>query len=284
MDRQWSTSDMRKLGRCIRDDEPIPSNLPTYAEVMLWYNELATSVQRRIEDEDWSGIIPGVQFEVTSRPKTIDTLRDKLQRDPNTPLQNIQDIAGVRFDAEMSLGQQTQVARRIAEMYGHDPDSTLHDLRDSAHSGYRAVHVWLRLEGRVEVQVRTHLQSEWANMYEVLADWLGRDIRYDSLPDDPELRKVVTTLQEQSTGTLSRLESARQNLMDGEDMIRRSRSVLETVSRKTRRELRYRRVQESINSTESKLASLRAEILAQESLARESMIELRAMFARARTQ
>lgn len=279
----WSSSELRKLGKCIRDDLVVPSSLPPYADVMLWFNELATSVQKRIEAADWSDILPGVDIEVTSRPKTIDTLRDKLRRDHATPLQNIADVAGVRFEAEMTLSQQTQVARRVARMFGHG-DSSVHDLRATPHSGYRAVHVWLKLEGRVEVQVRTHLQGQWANMYEVVADYVGRNIRYDELPEDEDFAQVVARLRSYSTGQVTRLEERRDRIATSQQAIARATTTFETLSRKTRRELRYKKMIEQMRKDEVDLASLMAQMTTMETQARDTMINIRSVFDTARSQ
>ncbi|WP_448811733.1 hypothetical protein [Agromyces bauzanensis] len=175
---------------------------------MVWYNEAAAEVQSEIFRLDWEPLLDTRPFEVTSRPKTIDTLRQKLQRDHATPLPSIQDIAGVRFEAEMSLDEQDAVVNAIAGRFGHD-ESAIKDLRVSPHSGYRAVHIWLRLDARVEVQVRTHLQGMWANMYESAADHFGRGIRYDELPNDPDERKIVERLRELSTADIAQLEQDR---------------------------------------------------------------------------
>lgn len=112
----------------------------------------------------------------------------------------------------MSLEEQDIVAATVASAFDCGPD-TIRDLRDGSHAGYRGVHVWLRLpHGRAEVQVRTHLQGEWANTYEALADWLGRQIRYGDLPDDPALADVVKNLQVLSTATGASLEEVRLGL------------------------------------------------------------------------
>lgn len=160
---------------------------------------------------DFSDVLGDRKFEVTSRAKTIDTLRDKLRRDRATPLPSVQDIAGVRFEAEMSLREQDEVAARIARRFDHS-DSCIHDLRAAPHSGYRAVHLWLRLPARVEVQIRTHLQGEWANAYEAAADQLGREIRYEGMPSDATAQDVVRGLRALSIEHIAALEADRDAL------------------------------------------------------------------------
>lgn len=180
---------------------------------MAWYNDIATWVQREIEQMDWTPLLGETEPSLVSRPKTIDTLRQKLERTPGMQLATVQDIAGVRFEAEMSLDEQDAVAEAIAARFGQGVES-IHDLRADPHSGYRAVHIWLRFEGsgRAEVQVRTHLQGQWANLYERAADVYGRQIRYDEPPSDPGAQTVVDDLISLSTTGVARMEQIRNRL------------------------------------------------------------------------
>lgn len=137
----WSNKQLRKLGVSIRDEVEVATGLPAYDEVMLYYNDVAAETQEIIRGIDWSVLLGSRPFEVTSRPKTIDTLRQKLKRDPDTPLSSIQDIAGVRFEAEMSLDEQDAVANAIAGHFGQEATNCIRDLRKEPRSGYRAVHL-----------------------------------------------------------------------------------------------------------------------------------------------
>ena len=183
----WSNEAVRHLGDALRDGVEPPTDGPSYADVLRWHFDLAVEVQGRVEERNWS-ILPELvttkaarmetDLRVGSRPKTQDTLVQKLRQRPTLKLDSVSDLAGVRVDADMYLGEQTRLAHEIAEHFGAD-ESAIVDRRDGAKAGYRAVHVDLRLPaGHVEVQVRTILQSIWANIYERLADDLGRGIRY----------------------------------------------------------------------------------------------------------
>lgn len=214
-EQQWSSKQLRRLGESIRDGLPEPANGPSYSDVMLWYDDVAAAVQASLRELDWTSLLVDRPApEISSRAKTIDTLREKLQRDRGTPLSSVQDVAGVRFECEMTLEEQDIVALAIARSFGHDA-TVIHDLRAQPRCGYRAVHVWLRLaRGRVEVQVRTHMQSAWANAYEALADSLGRGIRYGLPPNDgtKSSRDIVKLLQSISTKNVASLERRRQRL------------------------------------------------------------------------
>ncbi|WP_130176721.1 GTP pyrophosphokinase family protein [Cryobacterium sp. SO1] len=209
--RPWSNTQLKRLGKSIRSGEPLPANVPSFDEVIVWYNELNSSVQKKIQEIDWTPLLGARVPEVTSRAKTIDTLREKLVRHPRMSLGTIQDLAGVRFEAEMTLSEQDAVANAIAGLFRHEPEPPcLHDLRNDAHSGYRAVHLWLMLSGPVEVQIRTHLQGEWANMYEAAGDLFGRGIRYREMPEESVPKAIVEGLQNLSTSDIANLEEEAQ--------------------------------------------------------------------------
>lgn len=201
----WPNSQMKKLTDHVRAGTDIPPGLPAYNEVMAYYDDLAAQVQSEIRDLDLTPLLGSTPIDLTSRAKTIDTLRQKLVMYPKAQLQTIQDVAGVRFEAEMSLDQQDAVVSAISGLYG-DLVSEVKDMRTETHSGYRGVHIWLRLDSRVEVQVRTHLQGMWANVYESAADALGRNIRYDELPQDDDERAIVVSLRAMSTDLIAVME------------------------------------------------------------------------------
>lgn len=195
----WSKGDLRRLGEAlVIDKAATPDGCPQYGEVMLWHNDLAAEVAGRIANAPWATIPPD-RLSITARPKTVDTLVQKLQR-TTLKLGQVQDLAGVRVDADMVLTQQTNLAQEIAEYFGAAP-ATIKDIRATPHSGYRAVHVWLALPaGRVEVQIRTLLQSEWANTYEGLGELFGRGIRYGEQHEDAQVQDMVDKMQGISVG------------------------------------------------------------------------------------
>lgn len=239
----WSGKRLRKLGECIRDGLPVPEGVPGYDEVMRWYNDVAVRVQSSLQGIAWAEVI-GTHVEITSRAKTIDTLRQKLQRDHNTPLPSIQDLAGVRIEAEMNLDEQDKVAEAVCASFPECAPA-VHDLRSGLHSGYRAVHVWLRADcGRAEIQIRTHIQGAWANTYEAAADALGRDIRYGVMPDDPQRMRIVTGLQRLSLELGANIEGTRTELERIESSAHGRASGRRTATQNMRRMRRDLRLME----------------------------------------
>jgi ppGpp synthetase/RelA/SpoT-type nucleotidyltranferase len=196
----WSKGELNRLGEAlIIDKAATPDGCPQYAEVMRWHNDLAAEVAARIASTPWV-TIPLDQLSISARPKTVDTLVQKLQRQPTLKLGQVQDLAGVRIDADLTLTQQTTLAQEIAEQFGA-PAKAIKDIREKPHSGYRAVHVCLALPpGRAEVQIRTLLQSEWANAYEGLGELVGRGIRYKEKHENAKVQHLVESMQTMADG------------------------------------------------------------------------------------
>lgn len=205
----WSKTKMNKLGKALLSGDDVPAGCPTYNEVMLWHHELAAEVARIIRETRWSTRDPtlrNLQIRVSSRGKTVDTLVQKLERS-KIGLEAIQDLAGVRVDGDFTLTQQTAIANAMTKVFSVD-ERGKRDLRANPRSGYRAYHLWVRCPaGRVEIQIRTEAQSEWANTYERLGDLLGREIRYDELPSDAGPRDLVLQLHDVAAD-LAKVEAA----------------------------------------------------------------------------
>lgn len=277
----WKTKQLRKLGEYIRDGVEVPPGLPAYDDVMLFYSDVAAEAQETIQGIDWSDLLGTRPFEVTSRPKTIDTLRQKLNRDHSTPLPSIQDIAGVRFEAEMSLDEQDAVANAIAGVFGQKLSDCVRDLRLTPRSGYRAVHLWLRLPVRVEVQIRTHLQSSWANMYESLADVVGRGIRYGELPATPSAAGLVKKLQALSIENISTLEASRNKILSLEHASNRAWDAVRRLPAGSREQIEMR---EDATELQESVESLRVTVADSEKTVRTTMDSMKEAFDRIRTK
>jgi ppGpp synthetase/RelA/SpoT-type nucleotidyltranferase len=239
---------------------------------MLWYGDLTSFLHRRVESIDYSGILGSRRPTVSSRAKTVDTLTEKLIRHSNYQLANIQDICGVRLECEMTLREQTTVAKLIMAKLGDVAMIEMKDLREADHSGYRAVHLWLafpELGGRAEIQIRTHIQASWANTYERAADRYGRGIRYGQLPTALGAREVIQSLQDMSRDGLTMLESLKdQQQSMAKDLEAKKAETLE-YGRTRRRE-----AQRWIAKQETGLRHNRKQLYDQEQVIIKAMAEL----------
>ena len=97
------------------------------------------------------------------RVKRPESVIAKLQRDSRIRLSRMQDLAGCRLVAN-DKAEQDEIYARLQEDFDI---YRAYDIRESPHSGYRAVHVVVRRDDKfVEVQVRTRNQRRWAILSE----------------------------------------------------------------------------------------------------------------------
>jgi ppGpp synthetase/RelA/SpoT-type nucleotidyltranferase len=176
---RMSTSQVDRLGERLRvADEISLADLSALQSFRAEHEAALVLVQARIEQA-----LPDV--EQAARIKTIQTLHDKLRRQP-TKLSRIQDIAGVRIVGEMDLTEQDHVVGVLTRVFD---GARVVDRRVSPTHGYRAVHVIVLIDRcACEIQIRTVPQHLWAEIVERLADRWGRDIRYGGQPADPDRR------------------------------------------------------------------------------------------------
>lgn len=213
--RPYSKNAVDTAGSRWRDGEPYDSvpiedflefNATFLSDLLEIAEETARSLILPLQIGSESKVLPGSNtYIISGRVKTESTLLQKLRRMGTTPISNIHDVAGLRFDSSLTLSEQTKVAEvfRNAFLVEGAKRVDIRDLREESHSGYRAIHLHIRSElGRAEMQIRTALQSKWANLYEEAADIYGRDIRYlhekgVSMP--PRAEGVVGQLHELSS-------------------------------------------------------------------------------------
>ena len=187
----FSKNRVTKLGSAWRDG--VAEKAPEIDDFLTFNAELTEELIRISESIIASIILPMSQsnnspvlpesslYNLTGRVKMDKTLLEKMRRMKTTPILNVQDVAGIRFDYDMTLAQQTNLAEAFSQgfMLAGAKRVETKDYRESPHSGYRAMHLHIHSKaGRAEMQIRTALQSKWANLYETAADVFGRDIRY----------------------------------------------------------------------------------------------------------
>ncbi|TQN37364.1 ppGpp synthetase/RelA/SpoT-type nucleotidyltransferase [Blastococcus colisei] len=204
-----SRSQLARLGERLARDEERSGDLDLYEETLDAYDQAQVFVKEILDNTDWSAAVGGLA--VTGRTKSIDTLLQKLQRTPGLRLPYIHDIAGVRVVADFTLTTQGVFARGLCGSF--DVEDKLIDRIRSPQSGYRALHLVTFVSGiPVEIQLRTRLQSLWADVFERLADSVGRQIRYGEPPDhdaDDDADKtveIVEGLELLSTGVIAEVE------------------------------------------------------------------------------
>lgn len=178
--RSLTISEVNRLGHRLRATSRVSSDdLALLQRLLINHTALLQAVEAAIRS-NVRGASP------TGRLKTIGTIVDKLKREPTMALSRMRDIAGTRIVEEMTRQQQDVLVSEIADAIGTLGNVRILDRRADPRHGYRAVH--LELQARpfhVEVQVRTQMQDQWAQIVERLGDRWGRQIRYGGNPERP---------------------------------------------------------------------------------------------------
>lgn len=218
--RPWSKTEINELGEYFAGLADMP---PEAAEMIYWHDELARRTAAACGEftRELFGR-GGHQPDIVSayRVKSQSTIGDKIRRSRTDPSAKVQlgrmwDFAGARITANVLHDDLRYLAyelRRQLVSEGHRVNERDYIARAQP-GGYRALHLVIRsAAGIVELQLRTLLQSEWANTFEKLADKTGRRIRYESnyRPDTEELAKVADALGSiaQDINDMERLRAA----------------------------------------------------------------------------
>jgi hypothetical protein len=146
---------------------------------------------------------------ITGRTESRDTLREKLIRTPTIQLPNIDDLIGIRIVGEFSLTEQDRIAEILRGDLGRK--CKIKDRRKEPVSGYRALHLIPRVEElHAEIQIRTLMQSQWADLFERRADTWGRQIRYGAPPNpdsDGKVDRRIAAIQQLKELSLKHISS-----------------------------------------------------------------------------
>jgi hypothetical protein len=172
-----SKSQVERLGkRLVETDQPSAADLQLLHRLLLLRSSALETAIGRVRDQ--LGLAP------TSRIKNTGTILEKLRRNGGSGLKSIQDLAGMRIVGDFDRRGQDEVVRALCDLFAHEPRTPkVIDRRVAPMHGYSAVHVIVFPEDApIEIQVRTEWQHEWAELFEKLADLVGRGIRYGEAP------------------------------------------------------------------------------------------------------
>lgn len=198
-----SREQIKKLGERLACGEPIAEDdLQALEELIACHLTALELARPRLNGLSESLGIPPVH--ITHRPKTTQTIIEKLRRHGDMSLPRMQDLAGIRIVGQFGFVDHDRIAAEITQRFPADPRSPkIIDRRVNPSYGYRAVHVIVALDGvSIEIQVRTLMQHVWADLMERLADRLGRQIRYGQPPSPPpgmserQAQAIVTGMME----------------------------------------------------------------------------------------
>jgi ppGpp synthetase/RelA/SpoT-type nucleotidyltranferase len=133
----------------------------------------------------------------------------------------MQDIAGCRIIIGGVLKQDEAVVcltKAFAE-------TSVVDRRKTPSHGYRAVHVIVRRHGMpVEIQIRTELEHNWAQLSEKLSDIVDPSVKYGGGPEP--LKSMLLDLSQ----TVGQIEAAEHRLLALEARVDNRESIAEIAA------------------------------------------------------
>ena len=149
----------------------------------------------------------GGSFVIGQRLKRMETIRDKLEREPQMALSRMHDIAGARAvladEAAVDRVLQRLREQRRWDLLPRTWDYVAHPKPD----GYRAKHVVVRKDGvLIEVQLRTTTQHAWAELVEQLDRAHGLQLKAGGAEPrvTATLRRASETFAQLEAGELDR--------------------------------------------------------------------------------
>lgn len=194
----WKNAAVDRLGEHFAKGKPFPEE----GEAILnWYERLGRETGKAAEafaQNFFEVNRQSVFIKASDRAKSKLSIAEKRNRD-KIKLSRMWDFAGARLTANVLHSDLRQLSAALQDHLAKGGfGAQVKDYLDRPQQGYRAVHVVISSNaGLVELQLRTLMQSEWANAFELLADRTGRRIRYETgyIPSDPVLAEAAENLQ-----------------------------------------------------------------------------------------
>lgn len=164
----FSNNQIDKLGERLKAGSPSAEDLTMLSAYRNSFFDAAKAVADTVRE------ISGL--EVTARSlKTTLSIVAKLKRDGVKQLSSMQDIGGCRVTVS-NLIEQDELVEKLMTAF---PEAKLYDRVVKPSHGYRAKHLVIKIDGRrIEIQVRTRMQHQWALLSENAADLFGQEIKY----------------------------------------------------------------------------------------------------------
>jgi ppGpp synthetase/RelA/SpoT-type nucleotidyltranferase len=161
-----SNSQITKLGERLRNGDFSEDDLTLLDEFRQTYNEIDVQAYQIIQ----SALASRADWTCTKRKrKTQQSIVDKLRRQPQLRLPQMQDIAGCRIVIQGGSQAADTFSKLLIDAFA-SPQWKIERKERHAH-GYRAIHIIVRKGQKFyEIQLRTYAQDVWANLVERLSD------------------------------------------------------------------------------------------------------------------
>lgn len=183
----FSNNQIDKLGERLKAGSPSDEDLTMLSAYRNSFAEAANLVADKVRE------LSGLPVAIRSLKTTLSIVA-KLKRDGVKQLSAMQDIGGCRVTV-VNLADQNELTEKLMSAF---PDAKLYDRVLRPSNGYRAKHLVVKAHSkRIEIQVRTFWQNQWALISERLADFYGQEIKYGMGSDAAhELLKKISKLIE----------------------------------------------------------------------------------------
>lgn len=189
--RSLSNSQITKLGDRLRSGDFSEADFTVLDEFRQTYSEIDEQAYQLIQ----STLASITGWTSTKRKrKTQQSIVDKLRRQPQLRLPQMQDIAGCRI----VIQDGSQVADTIGSLLTGAFESLQWDIvrKDRHAHGYRAIHIIAqRGQKFYEIQLRTYAQDIWANLVESLSDE-NNTLKYGGSEQEQALISQLQSLAE----------------------------------------------------------------------------------------
>ena len=164
---ELSKTQIDRLGDRLRTGSIEESDLKILDDYRRSFGQAYEEVVRIIRER--------LNLDLTGRPaKSTSSIIEKLHRE-SIRLSQVQDIAGCRV-VVTDMQEQERVAVLLR---GAFPALSVVDRRVRPSYGYRAIHIIIQIKNKlIEVQVRTELQHNWAELSEKFSDKIDPAIKY----------------------------------------------------------------------------------------------------------
>ena len=186
-----SNSQIEKLGKRLRDNEITEADLALLDEFRQTYSEIDRQayaiVQGALESQ--------ADLTLTKRKrKTQQSIVDKLRRQKNLRLPQMQDMAGCRIVLKGG-DQQAQIINHLL-LDAFNAQQWIVQSKNRNSEGYRAIHI-IAKQGKqfYEIQLRTYAQDVWANTVEGAAD-KDNTLKYGGSEQEQERMQKLKALSD----------------------------------------------------------------------------------------
>lgn len=187
-----SNNQVTKLGDRLRGNASSDEDLVMLDKFRQTFSEVDELAYRVIQD------VLSEQSHVTltkRKRKTQQSIVDKLRRQSNLRLPQMQDIAGCRIVAEGG----SEFVKKIESVLtgAFDQSGWQVESKDRDDHGYRAIHTIVKKGAKFyEIQLRTYAQDIWANLVESMSDE-GNTLKYGGTATEQPLMKKLKLLADE---------------------------------------------------------------------------------------